>query len=379
MRVLVFDIPAADSGALGILKSFHAHVCSAAPPGIEWIFVVSTPALSGRSLPANVRVLSYPAAKQGWLRRILFELLEATRIVRREGADVVLSLQSTAVLRCSLPQVVYVHQSLPFAARKFSLLKREERFLAVYSRIFRSLIGWSVRRARAVIVQTSWFRDALCTRFGLPVSRVSVVPPQVRFMAPGENIVASQQTFFYPTTPFVYKNIDLLVDAVEILRGEGLAPVVQVTIRGDENAYSSRVRRRVVSGGLSNLIQFIGRIPFDRVISAYRGAVLVFPSLVESFGLPLLEGRLIGATVIASDLPFCREILDGYPSVDYFDPTDAKALAAAMKRHIRTGPASTPNTTLHFAQVEYATEDRWSSVVDIVRAAGKTFGGATLP
>jgi len=58
----------------------------------------------------------------------------------------------------------------------------------------------------------------------------------------------------------------------------------------------------------------------------YAKSILVFPSYVESFGLPLLEAKLTGTYIIASDTPFCREILNGYDNVEFFEEMDYKKL-----------------------------------------------------
>lgn len=55
---------------------------------------------------------------------------------------------------------------------------------------------------------------------------------------------------------------------------------------------------------------------------------LLFPSLVEGYGLPLVEALAAGTPVIASDLPVFREIGQGLP--DFIDPLDAPAWEAAI-------------------------------------------------
>ena len=64
----------------------------------------------------------------------------------------------------------------------------------------------------------------------------------------------------------------------------------------------------------------------------YAHSVLLFPSYVESFGLPLLEARLTGTYVIASNCPFSREILDGYEKALFFDEMDYKMMAEHILR-----------------------------------------------
>jgi glycosyltransferase involved in cell wall biosynthesis len=80
-------------------------------------------------------------------------------------------------------------------------------------------------------------------------------------------------------------------------------------------------------------------VPYAKLLGYYRGAAaFVFPSLLESFGHPLLEAMIAGAPVIASDIPTFREI--ARDTALYFPPLDAKALAAQVDA-VRADPAAT--------------------------------------
>ena len=59
------------------------------------------------------------------------------------------------------------------------------------------------------------------------------------------------------------------------------------------------------------------------VYEQYAKSVLIFPSYIETLGLPLLEARLTGCPIIAADTPFAKEILDGYNNVAYFGQFDS--------------------------------------------------------
>jgi len=52
---------------------------------------------------------------------------------------------------------------------------------------------------------------------------------------------------------------------------------------------------------------------------------------LETFGLPLLEARLSNAYILAGNTSFGREILDGYPNVDFFEPRSVRDLVLKMK------------------------------------------------
>jgi glycosyltransferase involved in cell wall biosynthesis len=95
-------------------------------------------------------------------------------------------------------------------------------------------------------------------------------------------------------------------------------------------------------------------LPDGAVASLLLGArALLFPSLAEGFGLPLVEAAALGTPVIASDLPVIREVLGDYPV--YLDPVDSypwmetvKTLALSQTRQTALTP---PTWRDHFNTV----------------------------
>ena len=62
-----------------------------------------------------------------------------------------------------------------------------------------------------------------------------------------------------------------------------------------------------------------------------KAGALIFPSTLESFGLPLIEARQAGLPVLASELDYVRDVLDPDQS---FDPGSKVSIARAVKRHL---------------------------------------------
>ena len=91
--------------------------------------------------------------------------------------------------------------------------------------------------------------------------------------------------------------------------------------------------------GLQERVRFLGHVAYGDILRFYRGAAaLVFPSLLESFGHPLLEAMLAGTPVLAADIPALREV--GGDAALYFDPHDPADLARAVDE-LSTRPEAT--------------------------------------
>jgi glycosyltransferase involved in cell wall biosynthesis len=77
-------------------------------------------------------------------------------------------------------------------------------------------------------------------------------------------------------------------------------------------------------------IQNLGTIDAAAMAAAYvRTDALIYPSLLESFGLPLIEASVAGVPIIAAELDYVRDVVS---PVQTFDPASAISIARAVKR-----------------------------------------------
>ena len=365
MRIMVLDYAAEAGGALSILNDFYDYVLKNASHH-EWIFVVSKAELEPCG---HIKVLSFPEIKTSWLTRMKWERTNLRKIIIEEKTDILFSLQNLAVPNLNLPQVVYLHQSIPFQkAKMFSFFKREERLLAIYQHIIGRMIWSSIKTANAVIVQTHWMREVIVNKLSNCANKIFVIPPTIDLSMFEHNILVQEDksTFFYPAGTLLYKNFECLIEAAYRLSGKGIKDFrIVLTIKGDENSYAARIKK--MAEGLGDRIVFAGKMSREEVFRMYHSSTLVFPSYIETFGVPLLEARLSGSIVLASDCPFSREILDGYRNAYYFDPFDADILADLMSKVVSGRIVAVKN--IESAAIENACG--WASVVSIIEMCGK--------
>nr|WP_256557975.1 glycosyltransferase [Marinobacterium sedimentorum] len=142
------------------------------------------------------------------------------------------------------------------------------------------------------------------------------------FKLNNENMVR----LFYPTLPRTFKNIEVLIKAAKVLHQRGVRRFeIRITLSATDSLYARYLAfcARNIEG-----ICFIGRLSHKAVFDEYRQSdALVFPSKLETWGLPLTEAKSMGLAVLAADLPYARETLGVYDRVNFFDPDDPYQLA----------------------------------------------------
>lgn len=319
MRIVVNDIAASKGGALTVLKDFYNCVRENDTEN-EWIFLLGDRILKETD---NIKIITLPEIKNSRIKKLAFDLFTGKKFIKKLNPDVIFSLQNTAVFGVKVPQIIYLHQSIPFqTVKKFSFFKSYERSLAVYQHFIGRVIKKSVKVCDKVIVQTEWMRDAVCKQCGVSKDKVLKILPEVADISSYNTSRSfNNKSFFYPTSPAIYKNNGAIFKACEILSQTYDDIVVTLTL--PENYSKDNVR-------------CVGKLPYGEVIEKYAESTLIFPSYIESFGLPLAEARKVGTIVLASDCPFSHEVLEGYENAYFFDPFKAEELAALME-HVITG------------------------------------------
>jgi glycosyltransferase involved in cell wall biosynthesis len=148
--------------------------------------------------------------------------------------------------------------------------------------------------------------------------------------------------FIYPASGDDYKNHRVLIEAWKILGSRGCYPSLCVTV--DPDRFSDLCRWIDDEAQRYRLnIRNLGCRPHSEIINCYMGSrALVYPSLVESFGLPLIEARDAGMPIIAPELDYVRDVV--IPD-EVFDPASPRSLARAVLRFL--GEMEKPAVPVH--------------------------------
>ena len=323
MIIAVIDTVSLEGGGLQITKSLYEYVASGKAQEHEWVFVLST---QDFEFSPMVEVVRFPKAK-GYISRAYYEMTHISRFLKERKVDIVLSMPNMRVLGCKLRQIVYLQQPLPFQkVKRFSFFKPQERRLAFRQYVQGYVIKHSIRRAEGVLTQTEWMKDAVHKEVeGVPVYCIGHPGRKWTYKVDQKRELNGE--FFYPCGNLIYKNTDRLVRAFAKVHKDYQETHLYLTITEKEFLDLADNKEMDLDG-----VVFLGRIPFSEVLKYYQNTTLIFPSYIETLGLPLVEAKAFGSWIIASDCPFSREILSAYPNCDFFDPFDEEKLEICIRK-----------------------------------------------
>lgn len=321
MRIVVNDIAASFGGAMTVLQSFYKYIRENDNRN-EYIFLLSGPYLEETE---HIKVITLPNIKKSSIHKLWFDFISGKKLLYKLNADRVISLQNIITFGYHGEQWVYLHQSIPFqTTKKFSLLKNSERKSAVYQYFIGAIIKRSVRKADHVFVQTHWMKNSVTKQCKIADSKIDIIPVELQLSDNPKSYYCDGKRFFYPSAGTgVYKNHKVIFDAISVLE--------------KQKVYDYSIHLTLPTGTFKkhDNVKYVGYLSNDELDEEYSHSILLFPSYVETVGLPLVEAMLHGALIIAADCEYAHEVLCGYSNVVFFDPFDAGRLAELMLMAIR--------------------------------------------
>ena len=283
-------------------RVFVPEIAPDAADGLPWQVVSGY--RSSRSMPGRIAAMSLAALRpQPLLRELGVERLRAIHFP--------LSVMLPAVER-------------PAAATTVLDLQHEEHpeFFGRAELAYRKTVyGRTIMRSKIVIAISEHARQTLIERYDLEPERVRAIHLAVDHDVFMPEVSSRGDYLLYPARPWAHKNHARLYEALAVLRREH--PQLRLVLTGEGDF-----------GALPPAVEARGRVSQTELVALYRGAAaLVFPSLYEGFGMPVVEAMACGCPVASSNVTSLPEIAGG--AARLFDPQSVDDIVAAVNDVLR--------------------------------------------
>lgn len=211
-------------------------------------------------------------------------------------------------------------------------LKKSSVRVRVRNYIERFILLLLKKRVNKFIVQSSLVKKLLVETIGVAPSSVDVFP---FYRLPELSVDASagernRGEFIYVADGVAHKNHKKLLAAWKVLANQGFRPRLRLTLGDRDSLLWKEIQLESEESNLD--IVNIGHVPNKTIFEWYRRSdAMIFPSLHESFGLPLIEASRLNLPIIASELDYVREVSN---PVETFDPNSEFSIARAIARYM---------------------------------------------
>lgn len=229
------------------------------------------------------------------------------------------------------------YKKLVVAVHDVIFLDHPEWFLESDVSFFTQSLKKTLARANQVITVSEASKAAIVAKALISADRIKFVPPGVDFIPPtGDELARVKKLYNLPDSYLLFlgtleprKNILRILDAYRMLADSGLKfPLI---LAGRRGWLGQELEDKLASLNLGEKVRLLGN--FDRVDrpALLAGArALVFPSLAEGFGLPVVEAMAAGVPVLTSNISSLPEAAGD--AAILVDPYDVAAIAGGIEQ-----------------------------------------------
>jgi glycosyltransferase involved in cell wall biosynthesis len=279
----------------------------------------------------NVFYIAYPWSNERRIPRTLSEHLYSPVRLPLSRIDVFNTLMAP-VLNPSWSLVIHMKTMHAFT---------DPEAIPPLTRVYRRMsYPRSARAADAIIINSESLRTEIGNYLQVDDRKLKLIYEAVDhdlFKLGDAGAARARVVSYGVTKPFVlfvsslwpYKNCEGLLRAWALARHELGDRQVAIVGPGRDERYVAQLHSLAAELGITADVVFVGGVPLEETVRFYQAAdVCVYPSLNETFGLPILEAMACGCPVVTSDTSAMPETAGG--AAVLADPKDPASIARAI-------------------------------------------------
>ena len=270
--------------------------------------------------------------------------------IRRENLDVFHGLSNELPFKIGssgIPSVVTIHDVI------FDIIKED--FPRIDRSVYRTKTNQAVKDASRIVAISQNTKTDLIERFGADEEKIEIIyqpsDPQFHHHPLSEDeqnefgirYQLPKNFLLFVGALMKRKNVLSLIRAWELLEEK-----IPLLIFGNGNHYYKKVQDYISKKKIETWVQLRPPVPFEDLPYLYKLAdTIIYPSLYEGFGLPVLEALACGARVVTSNVSSMPEAGGSLPV--YISPEDIDSIAEGIKKSLNMPPPDKNKLSEHLA------------------------------
>ena len=319
----------------------------------------------------------YAARGLGTYLRVLYQQLVLPRRIKRLNIDVMIFAANMGSIHCPCPSVLIIHDLI----RHYCAANLPGQMGYIKEKILPGLIGASAEAATRIVAISEFTKRDIIDRLAIPAEKIEVVPNGIDECLLRVTAASSGKEIFKkirrPYILFVgyhhpHKNLMRLVQAFSMMQ-DRTKTSHSLVIAGGKEAGTPALMRQIKALGRKDIF-VLGAVSSNELAELYKKASLfVLPSLIEGFGLPLVEAMSFGVPIAASNAASIPEVV-GDAAV-LFDPEDLESMASAMASVLGNSDLSQELSRRGYVRLEETNAFSWRKTAKRLVAIAEKTGG----
>ncbi|MEO0968825.1 MAG: glycosyltransferase family 1 protein [Cyanobacteria bacterium J06639_18] len=291
---------------------------------------------------------TYPevsVAKSGILFKVIIKIFN--KIISKLNLTLnrtnhVLKNQNIDLLFCPFSAPTYAHISIPLVAIAYDLQHLDYPFFFSVAEKQHRTNFWhnSIDKSQKIICISDFTRQSFIQKLNVPKEKLDVVPICIQERLPelADSIVgkylaslklAGKKYAFYPANYWQHKNHRFLLAAYGVYKRQFPDDSLDLVFTGALEHEEHQLREAVERMGLGEKVHFLGFLGEEALTSVWQSCeCLIFPSLYEGFGIPVLEAMRFGKPVLCSNVASLPEVAGD--AALYFNPRKLDEIVSAL-------------------------------------------------
>lgn len=310
----------------------------------------------------NIEYIAFPKSKKSWFSRLYYEYYYFKKLSKDLKPDVWLSLHDVSPNVVAKKRFVYYHHPTIFYKSTFKDWKFDYK-IGVFSILYKYLFQINIKKNKAVFVQQHWIKKEIKSIYN--IDNLVVCKPEYteEVTLAKTELEKNKIHFLFPSFPRTFKNFELVFQAIELLDSatKGKIKIHFTTIKGNHSKYAKYLYQNF---NHLDEIEFWGFMTRKELLSLYNSVdCILFPSKLETWGLPLSEAKAFNKPILAANLAYAKETVGDYEKVSFFDTENPKELANLLSEFA--------NKTIQYQGNNYIFDEReqlndWYSLFDFI-------------